>query len=86
MAVITKGRIYAPPANASKPLDRDVIYPETNIESVVTRTDGTTLKDDIGPKVVVSTSLPEKEKPSVTGREVLLISAATQEVSDIVIV
>ena len=86
MAVITKGRIYAPPANASKQLDRDVIYPETNIESVVTRTDGTTLKDDIGPKVVVSTSLPEKEKPSVTGREVLLISAATQAVSDIVIV
>ena len=41
---------------------------------------------DIGPKVVVSTSLPEKEKPSVTGREVLLISAATQAVSDIVIV
>ena len=86
MAVITKGRIYAPPANVNKPLDRDVIYPEANIESVVTRTDGTTLKDDIGPKVVVSTSLPEKEKPSVTGREVLLISAATQAVSDIVIV
>lgn len=75
MANVTQGRIYAPPTDESNPNDRDVIYPETCIESVVTRTDGTTLKDDIGPKVIITSgNIPDTEKPSVTDRPVFWIN------------
>lgn len=72
---IYRTRLYAPAEDESKPAERDVLYPETDMESVITRTDGTTLKEDIGHKIVISqsTNLPDDEKPGVSGRPVLFI-------------
>lgn len=81
---ILKSRIYAPAEDENKPNERKVLYPETNIESVITREDGTTLKDDIGHKIVsgISAKIPSDQDPQNTGRPVLYIKKGIGTVSD----
>lgn len=83
---IFKTRLYAPAEDESKPTERSVLYPETGIESVITRKDGTNLKDDIGPKIVVSQSdnPPSNESPSNTGRPLLFIRTNLGDAPDFV--
>lgn len=85
MAEIEMSRIYAPENENG---ERDVLYPETNSESVITREYNNrpiTLKDDIGPKIVVGT-VQDKDKPSVAGRAVLNIQTVEGNVPNIKIV
>ena len=69
---IQMGRIYSPATDDVG--TRDVLYPETNIDSVVSRysTEGQpiTLADDIGPKIAF-TEPTNNESPKNTGREAL---------------
>ena len=70
MENIQMGRIYAPENESG---ERDVLYPETNAESVISRYDGETpitLTDDIGPKTIFGT-INSVDEPSETNREVL---------------
>lgn len=57
MANVYMSRMYSPAEDANKPDERDVLYPETNIESIVTRTNGKKLSEDFGLKVCAGTSL-----------------------------
>lgn len=84
---IYRTRLHAPAKDESKPAERDVLYPETDMESVVTRADGTTLKEDIGHKIVVShsTDVPPNEKPGVSGRPVLFIRNNLSDAPDYVV-
>lgn len=83
---IFKTRLYAPAEDESKPTERSVLYPETGIESVITRKDGTNLKDDIGHKIVVSDSnnSPSNESPRNTGRPLLFIRTNLGDAPDFV--
>lgn len=54
--VVVNGRYYMPPEDESKPTERNVMHPETNIEQVlVPQKDGTTknLKEFIGKNVMI---------------------------------
>lgn len=81
---ILKTRLYAPAEDENRPTERKVLYPETNIESIISRRDGTNLKDDIGHKIVTSDSskIPDNEKPSLTGRPVFFIRKGLGTVTD----
>lgn len=71
MATIKMSRLYSPEDSNKK---RDVLYPETNAESVVTRYDTDnnpiTLDSDIGPKIVFG-NISNIDKPAVSKRECL---------------
>ena len=70
MENIQMGRIYAPENESG---ERDVLYPETNAESVISRYNGTTpitLTNDIGPKTIFGT-INSIDDPAKTNREVL---------------
>lgn len=54
MAIVTKGRLYLPPEDATKPTERNVLHPETDMDSIIDE-DGTTLKEYMG-LVVQSTA------------------------------
>lgn len=84
---IFKTRLYAPAEDESKPTERAVLYPETSIESIITRKDGTNLKDDIGHKIVVSQSddPPSNESPRNTGRPLLFIRSNLGDAPDYVV-
>ena len=62
MVTVLDGRIYMPPEDESKPTERNVMHPETNIEQVlVPRSDGSTetLKEFIGkPALILNPSDP----------------------------
>ena len=87
-ANIQMGRIYSPKTDNKG--TRDVLYPETNIDSIVTRysteaaTKGQpiTLADDIGPKIAF-TEPTNNEDPKNTGREALWIRTLVDGVANI---
>ena len=82
MENIQMGRIYAPENESG---ERDVLYPETNAESVISRYNGTTpitLTNDIGPKIIFGT-VSSIDEPSRTNREVLNIKYHNANVSNI---
>lgn len=82
MENIQMGRIYAPENESG---ERDVLYPETNAESVISRYNGTTpitLTNDIGPKIIFGT-VSSIDEPSETKREVLNFKYHNANVSNI---
>ena len=82
MENIQMGRIYAPENTSG---ERDVLYPETNAESVILRYNGSTpitLTDDIGPKTIFGT-ISSADEPSKTKREVLNFKYHNTNVSNI---
>ena len=83
---IIQGRMYMPAEDESNPSKRDAFYPETNMESIITRTDGTKLSEDIGHKIVFgnSSAVPSGEKPSDSGRDVLYFRRGLGTVGDYV--
>lgn len=83
-ANIQMGRIYSPEIDETG--KRDVLYPETNIDSVVSRYDSKgapiTLANDIGPKIAF-TEPTNNEDPKNTGRETLWIKTIAQNVTNV---
>ena len=82
MENIQMGRIYGPENESG---ERDVLYPETNAESVISRYNGTTpitLTNDIGPKIIFGT-VSSIDDPSETKREVLNFKYHNANVSNI---
>ena len=85
---IQMGRIYSPATDDAG--TRDVLYPETNIDSIVTRystesaTQGQpiTLADDIGPKIAFREPT-DNEAPKNTGREALWFKTVKSGVTNV---
>ncbi len=59
---VENARLHLPAEDPAKPNERVVLHPETNIEQVLVDAEGKTLKDFLGPQMVISS-----EKPAETG-------------------
>ena len=54
------GQMFLPPEDETKPNERELFHPETNIDQVLVNGDGETLRDLLGPQTVVSDTNPGK--------------------------
>lgn len=59
VSVVENSRLYMPPEDPSKPEERSILHPETNIDQVLTDAEGTTLREFLGEQVVISSDPPK---------------------------
>ena len=54
------GRLYYPPEDPSKPYERDVMHPETNINKVIVPGTGMYMGEYMGLPVILSEQIPDR--------------------------